>query len=59
MRGIPTIRQFEPVIWVIFGLAVALLTAPWTRIAIPMGIPKVFTLASPTEAVGVAVSVKK
>lgn len=57
VRSTPTIRPLEPMIWVVFGLAVVPSCAFWTRIAVPLGIPKAFALACLTEAVGVAVSV--
>jgi len=57
VRGTPTIRQFEPVIWVVFGLASAPSSAFWARVAVPLGIPRTFALACLTEAAGVAVSV--
>lgn len=57
VRNAPTIRPLEPVIWVVFGVAVVPLSAFWTRTAIRLGIPKTFALACLTEAAGVAVSV--
>lgn len=57
VRGAPTIRALEPVIWVIFGLAAAPSIALWTWIAAPMGLPRAFALACIVEAVGVLASV--
>jgi len=57
VRSTPMIRPMEPVIWVVFGLAVVPSCAFWARTAVPLGLPKAFALACLTEAVGVAVSV--
>ena len=57
VRSTPAISQLEPVIWVVFGTAVVPASSFWARIAVPLGIPKAFALASVTEAAGVAVSV--
>lgn len=57
VRGTPAIRELEPVIWIVFGLAAAPSVALWTRIAAPLGIPKAFALASLVEAAGVLASV--
>lgn len=57
VRSTPTIRQLEPVIWVVFGVAVVPSSAFWTRIASTVGVPQAFALACLIEAAGVAVSV--
>ncbi|MBV9552114.1 MAG: YbfB/YjiJ family MFS transporter [Alphaproteobacteria bacterium] len=57
VRGTPAIREWEPVIWIVFGLAAAPSVALWTWIARPLGIPWAFALACLVEAVGVLASV--
>lgn len=57
VRGTPTIRALEPVIWVVFGAAAAPSVAFWTRIAKRLGIPTTFALACLAEAAGVLASV--
>jgi predicted MFS family arabinose efflux permease len=57
VRAAPAIREWEPVIWVVFGLAAAPSVTLWTRIARPLGIPAAFALACVVEAAGVLSSV--
>jgi predicted MFS family arabinose efflux permease len=57
VRGTPSIRALEPVIWVAFGLAAAPSVALWSRIAASIGIPRTFALACVVEAAGVLASV--
>jgi len=57
VRSTPAIREWEPVIWVVFGLAAVPSVALWTWIARPLGIPWAFALACIVEAVGVMASV--
>lgn len=57
VRGTPAIRQWEPVIWIVFGLAAAPSVALWTWAAKPLGIPGAFAAACVVEAVGVLASV--
>ena len=59
VRSTSAIRPLEPVIWVVFGLAIVPSSAFWRRISIPLGVPKAFALACLTEATGVAVSVSQ
>lgn len=57
VRGAPAIRQLEPVIWIVFGLAAMPSVALWTRIARRLGVPRGFALACVVEAGGVLASV--
>lgn len=57
VRGTPTIRALEPVIWVVFGLAAAPSVLLWTRVANRSRIPAAFAIACLVEAVGVLASV--
>ena len=57
VRGSPAIRTVEPVVWVVVGLTAAPSVALWARAAARFGIPRLFSLACVTEAIGVAASV--
>ena len=56
VRENPDIRQLEPVVWVVFGLAAALSVALWNWLAGRLSIPRAFALAALIEAVGVIAS---
>jgi predicted MFS family arabinose efflux permease len=57
VRGTPTTRALEPVIWIVFGLAAAPSVALWTWIGSRLGIQAAFAVACAVEAVGVLASV--
>jgi predicted MFS family arabinose efflux permease len=57
VRSTASIRSFEPVIWVVVGLAACPSVALWTRIAARRGIPLSFAIACMVESVGVLASV--
>jgi predicted MFS family arabinose efflux permease len=57
VRATPTIRPFEPVIWIVFGIAAVPSVALWTRLAQPIGIPAAFAIACIVEGAGVLASV--
>jgi len=57
VRATPTIRPFEPVIWIVFGIAAVPSVTLWARLAQPIGIPAAFAIACIVEAAGVLASV--
>jgi predicted MFS family arabinose efflux permease len=57
VRGMPSIRALEPLIWVVFGIAAVPSVVFWTRIATPLGIPATFAAACIVQAAGVLASV--
>jgi predicted MFS family arabinose efflux permease len=57
VRATPTIRPFEPVIWIVFGIAAVPSVTLWTRLAQSIGIPAAFAIACIVEAAGVLASV--
>jgi predicted MFS family arabinose efflux permease len=57
VRATPTIRPFEPVIWIVFGIAAVPSVTLWTRLAQSIGIPATFAIACIVEAAGVLASV--
>lgn len=57
VRGAPSLCAFEPLIWIVFGVAAVPSVMFWTSIADRTGIPKAFALACVVEAVGVLASV--
>lgn len=57
VRENPGIRQLEPVVWIVFGLAAAPSVALWNWFARRIGISRAFALAASIEAVGVIASV--
>jgi predicted MFS family arabinose efflux permease len=57
VRATPTIRDLEPVVWIVFGLSAAPSIGVWTRIARRTGLPTAFALACVVEALGVLASV--
>jgi predicted MFS family arabinose efflux permease len=57
VRATPAIRELEPVIWVVVGLAAAPSVLLWTFIARRIGVPTAFAIAALTEAAGVLASV--
>jgi predicted MFS family arabinose efflux permease len=57
VRITPVIRELEPVIWIVFGLAAAPSVALWAWIARRFGISATLALACVIEAAGVLASV--
>jgi predicted MFS family arabinose efflux permease len=57
VRATPAIRDLEPVIWIVVGLAAAPSVLFWTAAGRRIGIPAAFAIAALTEAVGVLASV--
>jgi predicted MFS family arabinose efflux permease len=57
VRGTPSIRTIEPLIWVVFGIAAVPSVALWTWIATFLGLPGAFAIACIVEAAGVLASV--
>ena len=57
VRATPAIRPYEPVIWIVFGIAAVPSVTLWTRLAQPIGIPAAFAIACVVEAAGVLASV--
>jgi predicted MFS family arabinose efflux permease len=57
VRDNPAIRQSEPLVWIVFGLAAAPSVAVWNWIAARCTIPGAFACAALVEAVGVVASV--
>ena len=57
VRSKPTLRDVEPLVWVVFGVAAAPSVALWTRIATRFGTPATFAAACAVEACGVLASV--
>ena len=57
VRASPAIRDLEPVIWVVVGLAAAPSITVWTFLGRRFGTQIAFAIAALTEAVGVAASV--
>src|SRR5215470_2375365 len=57
VRATPAIRPYEPVIWIVFGIAAVPSVTLWTRLAQPIGIPAAFAIACIVEAAGVLASV--
>jgi predicted MFS family arabinose efflux permease len=57
VRGTPSIRALEPLIWVVFGIAAVPSVALWTWIATFLGLPGAFAIACLVEAAGVLASV--
>jgi predicted MFS family arabinose efflux permease len=57
VRDNPAIRQFEMLVWVVFGLAAAPSVAFWNWLGARHGIARAFALAALTEAGGVLASV--
>ena len=57
VRATPAIRDLEPVIWIVVGLAAAPSVLFWTVVGRRFGIPAAFAAAALTEAVGVLASV--
>jgi predicted MFS family arabinose efflux permease len=56
VRATPAIRDLEPVIWIVVGLAAAPSVLFWTRVGRRFGIPAAFAAAAVTEAAGVLAS---
>jgi predicted MFS family arabinose efflux permease len=57
VRATPTIRPFESVIWIVFGIAAVPSVTLWTRLAQSIGIPATFAIVCVVEAAGVLASV--
>lgn len=57
VRATPAIRDLEPVIWIVVGLAAAPSVLFWTVVGRRIGIASAFAAAALTEAVGVLASV--
>jgi predicted MFS family arabinose efflux permease len=57
VRATPAIRELEPVIWVVVGLAAAPSVMVWSFLGRRIGIPAAFAVAALAEAVGVLASV--
>jgi predicted MFS family arabinose efflux permease len=57
VRASPPMREIEPYVWLVVGLASAPSVALWTWIGRRIGIYRAFALACLAEAVGVAASV--
>jgi predicted MFS family arabinose efflux permease len=57
VRATPAIRELEPVIWIVVGLAAAPSVMFWTFVSRRVGIPAAFATAAVAEAVGVLASV--
>ena len=57
VRASPAIRDLEPVIWIVVGLAAAPSVLFWTVLSRRIGIPSAFAAAALAEAVGVLASV--
>jgi predicted MFS family arabinose efflux permease len=57
VRATPAVRDLEPVIWIVVGLAAAPSVLFWTVVGRRIGIPAAFAAAALTEAVGVLASV--
>ena len=54
VRGSPTVRALEPVVWLVVGLTAAPSVAPWTAVAMRIGVARTFALACVIEALGTA-----
>ena len=57
VRGSDQARAFEPVVWLVVGLAAAPSVALWTLVGEKIGSARAFACACMVEALGVAVSV--
>jgi predicted MFS family arabinose efflux permease len=57
VRATPAIRDLEPVIWIVVGLAAAPSVWFWTRLGRRIGLAAAFSAAALAEAVGVLASV--
>jgi predicted MFS family arabinose efflux permease len=57
VRATPAIRELEPMIWIVVGLAAAPSVMFWTFVGRRVGIPVAFAAAALAEAVGVLASV--
>jgi predicted MFS family arabinose efflux permease len=57
VRGSHQLRPVEPLIWLVVGLTAAPSVTLWSRAATRFGIPRLFSIACVTEAIGVAASV--
>jgi predicted MFS family arabinose efflux permease len=57
VRAAPAIRELEPVIWIVVGLAAAPSVLFWTVLSRRVGIPSAFAAAALAEAAGVLASV--
>ena len=57
VRGSPEIRNFEPFVWLVVGLAAIPSVAAWTLLARRWGVVQAFAVACLVEALGVVCSV--
>jgi predicted MFS family arabinose efflux permease len=57
VRATPAIRELEPVIWVMVGVAAVPSVWLWGRLGQRFGIPTAYAIAALTEAIGVLASV--
>jgi predicted MFS family arabinose efflux permease len=57
VRATPAVRDLEPVIWIVVGLAAAPSVWVWSVLGRRIGLPAAFGLAALAEAVGVLASV--
>jgi predicted MFS family arabinose efflux permease len=57
VRDDPNIRELEPIVWVVFGLAAVPSVALWNKLSDYLGIRGAFALAAVVEAGGVVTSV--
>lgn len=57
VRTTPAIRDLEPVIWIVVGVAAAPSVMVWTSVGRRIGIQSAFAMAALTEAAGVLASV--
>ncbi len=57
VRATPAIRELEPVVWIVVGLAAAPSVLLWTLLGRRIGLQSAFAVAAMTEAAGVLASV--
>jgi predicted MFS family arabinose efflux permease len=57
VRGTPAVRELEPVIWIVVGIAAAPSVMLWGLLGRRIGIPAAFAIAAVAEAIGVLASV--
>jgi predicted MFS family arabinose efflux permease len=57
VRASPSVREVEPIVWLVVGLAAVPSVAVWAKAASRFGIPRLFSIACVAEAVGIAASV--
>jgi predicted MFS family arabinose efflux permease len=57
VRATPAVRELEPIIWILVGLAAAPSVVVWTRLGRRIGTQAAFAAAAMTEAAGIIASV--